>query len=210
MGGRFLSVLESMPISSIRVTYLVDKSYGLTFYGGYIPILICTLFFIKGFVFTKDAFLKLFSMFAVFFHLGYGLGRLACHFSADGCYGKITFSKLGIRYTWGERQTIFPVHPTPLYEMVINLALFVLFLIAYFKYEKFTLIIFLSFIIFPISRFFIEFLRTNEIVKWGLTLNQFISLLIIPFQILLFIIILKSFKNENHIGSRDCLYFANV
>ncbi len=52
--------------------------------------------------------------------VGWGLGRLACHVTGDGCYG-VPFA-LGLAYPDGVVPSAVPVHPTPLYELVLALA----------------------------------------------------------------------------------------
>lgn len=51
--------------------------------------------------------------------VGWGIGRIACHVTGDGCYG-IPFA-LGIAYPHGAVPSQVAVHPTPLYEALAAL-----------------------------------------------------------------------------------------
>lgn len=197
-GSRLLAILENHLIRKISFRNILSNESGLTFYGGYIPILAITLLFIKHAAISKEDYIRKLSAFVIAFHLGYAIGRLGCHFSADGCYGNITSSKLGVHYTWGIKPTLFPVYPTPLFETMINTLLFVLFLIG-FRLKQYHSIIRLSFILFPLSRFLIEFIRNNDILALGLTLNQFISIVLLLVQPLLFFFIQKNIRYENNL-----------
>ncbi|WP_344827120.1 prolipoprotein diacylglyceryl transferase family protein [Rurimicrobium arvi] len=195
LGSRVLSILESTPASELSWDKIFNNRSGLTFYGGYIPLVILSIFFIQKFARDQREYLRIAALFEIIFHLGYSIGRLGCHLSADGCYGRVTFSGLGIRYTWGYKQTLFPVFPTPVYEMTLNLFLCIVYLFA-FRNGKYREIVLSSLFLFPLSRFLIEFIRTNRMLYWGLTLNQFISLGLVMLMPAIFLISLKTIKNE--------------
>ncbi len=151
-GARVLSILEYGGIKSLNIKNILSDDNGLTFYGGYIPVFIFVVYL--GFYLYKEEYLleKYFATFVIVLLAGYSIGRLGCHFSADGCYGLVTFNGYGIRYTWGSCQTLFPVYPTSLYEAGFNVALAIIYCIIFSKKKK--QIIFSFFIIFPLSRFF--------------------------------------------------------
>lgn len=199
-GSRILAILECHSIRDISFKDIFSNESGLTFYGGYIPISTITFFFLGRIATSKVDYMKKVALFAIVFHLGYAIGRLGCHYSADGCYGNVTFSKFGIRYTWGIKPTLFPVYPTALFEAAINAFVFLVFSIL-FRIKKYEHAIYLSLVLFPLSRFLMEFIRNNSIVALGLTLNQIISLFLIFIQPLLFFILTKKIRYENTL---DC------
>ena len=58
--------------------------------------------------------------------IGYGIGRIGCFLSGDGCYGipiqpvhlfGITFHPWGMAFPQGIEPVFVPVYPTPLYEL---------------------------------------------------------------------------------------------
>ncbi|HPS65410.1 MAG TPA: prolipoprotein diacylglyceryl transferase, partial [Ignavibacteria bacterium] len=108
-----------------------------------------------------------------------------CHLSGDGCYGvKVngTFWEfLGTSYSKGLIPTDpgVLVLPTPLFEMVFAvLAFFVLLKIR--KKMKYNGQLFYIYLILTgIPRLFVEIVRTNPRIIWGLSQAQIISILMI-------------------------------
>src|ERR1039458_8246058 len=49
--------------------------------------------------------------------IGYGLGRIGCFLSGDGCYGVPTNLPWGMSFPHGIEPTLVRVQPTPLYEL---------------------------------------------------------------------------------------------
>ena len=55
--------------------------------------------------------------------IGYGVGRIGCLLSGDGCYGIATNLPWGMSFPNGLEPTYERVHPTPLYEFLIGLVI---------------------------------------------------------------------------------------
>jgi phosphatidylglycerol:prolipoprotein diacylglycerol transferase len=53
--------------------------------------------------------------------IGYGIGRIGCFLSGDGCYGIPTNLPWGMSFPHGIEPTFVRVHPTPLYELAAGL-----------------------------------------------------------------------------------------
>ena len=53
--------------------------------------------------------------------IGYGIGRIGCFLSGDGCYGLPTKLPWGMSFPNGIEPTVVRVHPTPLYELAAGL-----------------------------------------------------------------------------------------
>ncbi len=62
--------------------------------------------------------------------IGYGIGRIGCFLSGDGCYGieikpvhllGFTFHPWGMAFPHGIEPVFVPVYPTPLYELAAGL-----------------------------------------------------------------------------------------
>ena len=62
--------------------------------------------------------------------IGYGLGRIGCFLSGDGCYGIPTNLPWGMSFPHGIEPTLVRVHPTPLYELAAALLIGWLALVA--------------------------------------------------------------------------------
>jgi phosphatidylglycerol---prolipoprotein diacylglyceryl transferase len=104
--------------------------------------------------------------------IGYGLGRIGCFLSGDGCYGIETNLPWGMSFPHGVDPTFARVHPTPLYEMVAGL------LIGWWLWRRGAKarptgeILGEYLVLAGIARFLVEFIRRNPKILWGLSNAQ--------------------------------------
>ena len=121
----------------------------------------------------------------------------ACQLSGDGCYGVPTTMPWGMHYEYGNVPSILPVHPTPIYDSIINL-LFFLWLLNWDLRKKKTAgqTAKIYFLIIPIFYIFLEIIRTNPVVAGGITLPQVVYGLIILLSIPIFKKLLKQEKRK--------------
>jgi phosphatidylglycerol---prolipoprotein diacylglyceryl transferase len=112
--------------------------------------------------------------------IGYGIGRIGCLLSGDGCYGIET----KLEWPWGMS---FPngilatppgvrVHPTPLYELAAGLAIGAWLWVRGGKPRPAGTILGDYLILSGLARFLVEFIRRNPKVLWGLSNAQLASL----------------------------------
>jgi phosphatidylglycerol---prolipoprotein diacylglyceryl transferase len=116
--------------------------------------------------------------------IGYGIGRIGCFLSGDGCYGVeikpvhllgITFRPWGMSFPHGLQPVWVPVYPTPLYEFAAGL------LIGWFLWWRLGkphatgAILGQYLVLTGIARFLVEFIRRNPKVLWGLSNAQLAS-----------------------------------
>ncbi len=109
--------------------------------------------------------------------IGYGIGRIGCFLSGDGCYGLPTKLPWGMSFPHGIEPTppFVRVHPTPLYELAAGL------LIGWFlwwrggKPHGTGRILGEYLVLTGIARFLVEFIRRNPRVLWGLSNAQLAS-----------------------------------
>jgi phosphatidylglycerol---prolipoprotein diacylglyceryl transferase len=112
--------------------------------------------------------------------IGYGIGRIGCFLSGDGCYGIET----KLEWPWGMS---FPngimatppgvrVHPTPLYELAAGLAIGAWLWVRGGKPRPAGTILGDYLILSGLVRFLIEFIRRNPKVLWGLSNAQLASI----------------------------------
>jgi phosphatidylglycerol---prolipoprotein diacylglyceryl transferase len=109
--------------------------------------------------------------------IGYGVGRIGCFLSGDGCYGIET--KLpwpwGMSFPNGIDPTLVRVYPTPLYELAAGL------LIGWWLWRRggkphaTGAIVGEYLVLSGIARFLVEFIRRNPKVLWGLSNAQLAS-----------------------------------
>lgn len=109
--------------------------------------------------------------------IGYGIGRIGCFLSGDGCYGIATSLPWGMSFPNGIEPTPpgVRVHPTPLYELGLGL------LIGWYlwwrggKRHKTGAIVGEYLVLTGIARFLVEFIRRNPKILWGLSNAQLAS-----------------------------------
>jgi phosphatidylglycerol:prolipoprotein diacylglycerol transferase len=111
--------------------------------------------------------------------VGQAIGRIGCFLVGDD-YGRPTDLPWGVAFPEGSPPTLEPVHPTQLYEAVWLLG------VAWFLWRR----RFKSPFLFGeylalngLGRFFIEMLRVNPKVAFGLTEPQWIALALIVFGV---------------------------
>lgn len=192
LGARILSVLEVG--APLRATYDFTIHAGFTFYGGLILVVPVLFMYL---VLFKLPMAPTITILGISLALCYAIGRLGCFFSGDGCYGIITALPWGMSFPNGIIPTVHKVHPTPLYEALSSFIIFFSFHKAITKKTResvqkiynmhFFYLIILS---FAISRFLVEFLRTNRIIYF-FSLSQWVSLILILLCYCFFFVINK-------------------
>jgi phosphatidylglycerol:prolipoprotein diacylglycerol transferase len=110
--------------------------------------------------------------------IGYGIGRIGCFLSGDGCYGVETNLPWGMSFPNGIEPTPLGVrvHPTPLYELIAGVV------IGWFlwwrggKQRGTGAIVGEYLVLSGIARFLVEFIRRNPKILWDLSNAQLASL----------------------------------
>lgn len=153
---------------------------GIILYGGLIGGFVGFSIFVQA---KRLPFLMLLDLFVPPLALAQGFGRVGC-FLNGCCFGRST------RVPWG---VSFPflagrVHPTQLYEAVFCFFLAVFLFFLWRRYLKAGAVAFSYFILYPLGRFVIEFVRGDHPkVLLNLTLHQWISLVLVIATSLLFL-----------------------
>jgi phosphatidylglycerol:prolipoprotein diacylglycerol transferase len=117
--------------------------------------------------------------------IGYGVGRIGCFLSGDGCYG-IAIKPVHIFgfifHPWGMafpppaiEPMLVPVYPTPLYEFAIGLLIGAFLWWRLGKRHATGVIVGQYLALSGIARFLVEFIRRNPKVLWGLSNAQLAS-----------------------------------
>jgi phosphatidylglycerol:prolipoprotein diacylglycerol transferase len=107
---------------------------------------------------------------------GYGIGRIGCFLSGDGCYGIPTKLPWGMSFPHGIEPVFVPVHPTPLYELSGGLFIGTFLWFRGGKLRPTGSILGEYLILTGTARFLVEFLRRNPHVLWGLSNAQLASI----------------------------------
>lgn len=107
--------------------------------------------------------------------IGYGVGRIGCFLSGDGCYGIPTNLPWGMSFPNGIEPTLARVHPTPLYEFGAALVIGLWLWIRLGKPRPTGWMLGEYLVLTGFARFLVEFIRRNPKVLWGLSNAQLAS-----------------------------------
>src|ERR1700678_4197421 len=107
--------------------------------------------------------------------IGYGIGRIGCFLSGDGCYGKPTKLPWGMSFPHGIEPTLQRVHPTPLYELAAGLVIGLWLWRRGGKPHGTGAIVGQYLVLTGTARFLVEFVRRNPKILWGLSNAQLAS-----------------------------------
>lgn len=109
--------------------------------------------------------------------VGYGIGRIGCFLSGDGCYGIATSVPWGMSFPNGIEPTPagVRVHPTPLYELGAGLLIGLFLWWRGGKRRGTGAIVGEYLILSGTARFLVEFIRRNPKILWHLSNAQLAS-----------------------------------
>ena len=110
--------------------------------------------------------------------LGYAIGRIGCQVSGDGDYGQPSDLPWAMPYPDGVVPTDVDVQPTPIYEAVsMGLVAWVLWGLR--DRLPAGAVFGLYLVLAGLERFLVEFARRNDPVALGLTVAQFVSIVMV-------------------------------
>ncbi len=196
LGARIYYIAERWDSFLKNPTDYIFTGAGLVWYGGLLGGFAAATWYVHR---KKISVPLICDIMAPLLALGQTFGRMGCLLSGDGDYGPPTDVPWAMTYPKGiistlatenprlvelyhERfpgQTVpadIPVHPTPIYDMIILLSIFAFLwnirkkdLPQGFKFSSYLVLI-------GGGRIFTEFYRTTPKVLWGLTVAQLISI----------------------------------
>ena len=147
---------------------------GLVYYGGLIGAIVAGAIYIRW---KKLPFWKTADIIAPSIALGSVFGRTGCLLNGC-CYGRPTNLPWGIRFPADHPTDGVPVHPTEIYDGLLNLGLY-FFLAWLFRRKKFDGQIFATYLLcYAVTRSFVEYFRgdySDLHYHFGLTPAQWIS-----------------------------------
>src|SRR5713101_3064044 len=195
VGARLYHVLESPSEFFADPWNLLLSRFGFAWFGGFLGGFVALVILARRSKIPLLEFLDICSPAAC---VGYATGRIGCLLSGDGDYGVPTSLPWGMSFPNGVVPTTLRVHPTPLYEFFIWLA------IAAFLWHMGTKSlrgpkargeIFCNYLILTgIARFLIEFIRINPRSFLGLSNAQTASVV----SILAGAVLLWRIKSQFH------------
>ena len=176
-GARLYHVLESPSEFFADPWPQLFSRFGFAWFGGFLGGFVALLFLARRLKIPVLEFMDICSPAAC---VGYAIGRIGCLLSGDGDYGMPTSLPWGMSFPNGVVPTTQRVHPTPLYEFFIWLAIAAILWRMGARYlrepmakgEIFSLYLILT----GIARFLIEFIRINPRSFFGMSNAQTASL----------------------------------
>ena len=170
---------------------------GGVFYGGFIGMFIALPVYLKIKRFENPGYIK--DVAAVCVPLFHAFGRVGCFFGGC-CYG--IESSFGFTVYHNDlNPAINGVRrfPTPLLEAACNLLIFFILYLLLKKGRFKNRIVLIYMLIYPVARFFIEFLRGDEVRGFigPLSTSQWISVILFAYAVTRLSVIRFSKKNEN-------------
>jgi phosphatidylglycerol:prolipoprotein diacylglycerol transferase len=195
-GSKILFLLENWGAFLDDPLGMAFSPSGLTFYGGFFLATIAIYLYARW---KGVRFLTIADAVAPGLMLGYGVARLGCHFAGDGDYGFPTdlpwgtdyskgtyppslafkgFPEIASRYPGGVVPDTTPLHPTPVYELIVCAAFFWVLWRWRAALRPDGKLFMLYLMLAGLERFAIEFLRINPRIVFGLSEAQLIALLL--------------------------------
>ncbi len=176
LGAKLWHVLQDPAMLIAHPAVLVDRA-GLAWFGGLVGGIGALLWQARGAGLRPLSMLDLCAPSAA---LGYAIGRIGCLTSGDGDYGIASNLPWAMSFPRGLDPVDYPVHPTPLYECIVGVA------IASFLWRRSTPVggrllhagqmtgeyLLLS----GLARFLVEFIRINPRIYLGMSNAQVASL----------------------------------
>ncbi len=153
------------------VAFLLSSS-GWVWYGGVIGGAIAVALWARR---ERLTFLFVGDIVAPALALGLAIGRIGCQLAGDGDYGIPTDLPWGMSYPNGVVPTVQRVHPTPLYEMILNLIIFAVLWRQQRPRRDDGYLLGQYLVYSAVVRFGVEFLRRNPAWLVGLTTAQWMS-----------------------------------
>jgi phosphatidylglycerol:prolipoprotein diacylglycerol transferase len=210
-GSKLLYLLENWSYASRDPIGMAFSPGGLTWYGGFILATLAIMLYVRR---RRISFLSVCDAASPALMLGYGVARIGCHLSGDGDYGLPTNLPWACVYsngtyppslafrsfpeivrTYGVNGVVpdtIPVHPTPLYEFLSGVLLF----IVLWRLRKILPVEGMLFTVYLVlsgtSRFLVEFIRLNPRILFGLSEAQLIAVVVAAAGVAGFITLLRT------------------
>jgi len=133
--------------------------------------------------------------------LGYGIGRIGCLISGDGDYGIPTSLPWGMSFPNGLVPTTQRVHPTPIYEFLGAVVIFL-----YLRHLALRSLrkpmpageVFANYLVWTgLARFLVEFIRLNPRTVFGMSNAQAASVISVIAGLSLFTVVKQSFHQQS-------------
>jgi phosphatidylglycerol:prolipoprotein diacylglycerol transferase len=198
VGARLYHVLESPSEFFADPWPQLFSRFGFAWFGGFLGGFVALLFLARHLKIPVLEFMDICSPAAC---VGYAIGRIGCLLSGDGDYGMPTSLPWGMSFPNGVVPTTQRVHPTPLYEFLIWLAIAAILWRMGAKYLRDPMAngpwgeIFCWYLILTgVARFLIEIIRINPRSFFGMSNAQTASVVSVGLGVILLVRIKSQFQ----------------
>ena len=196
-GSKILYLIENWSSFVAAPVSMAFSPGGLTWYGGFLLATFAIMLYIRK---KKIPFLIICDAAAPGIMIAYGIARLGCHLAGDGDYGVPTDLPWACVYSNGtyppslafrdfpeivEKYGVngvvpdnIPVHPAPVYEFIYGILLFILLWKVRERFTKEGQLFMLYLMLSGAARFFVEIIRVNPKILFGLTEAQLIAMVL--------------------------------
>jgi phosphatidylglycerol:prolipoprotein diacylglycerol transferase len=198
VGAKLWHVLDSPDEFHLHGWKVLWDTGGFAWFGG-MTFGIATLL-IQGWR-SKIGALHMLDLAAPSAAIGYGVGRIGCLLSGDGCYGVPTSLPWGMSFPNGIEPVFVHVHPTPLYEFLVSLLIAGWLWWRGGKSYSTGEIVGQYLVLSGVARFLVEFVRRNPPVLWGLSNAQLASFGSVVLGLLLVVYARRSKKPSQEVAS---------
>lgn len=172
IGAKIFHIFDNITEFFKDPAAMIFSGAGLSVYGGFLLSFAVAAYMIRR---NGEKVLDIFDLASPAMALGYGIGRLGCHASGDGCFGITTDTVFGVSYPNGLVPISTNVFPTPLFESFLSLGFFLILMRLRKREFKTGTIFFIYLIMNGAARFLVEFIRRNPSALLGLTQAQIIA-----------------------------------
>jgi len=172
VGAKLWHVIDTPAEFRAYGWHVLWDSAGFAWYGGLVFGISALAF--QGW-WAKIGVLRTLDLAAPAAAVGYGVGRIGCFLSGDGCYGIPTTLPWGMSFPRGIEPTLPRVHPTPLYELAAGLVIGLWLWRRGAKPHGTGAIVGQYLMLTGTARFLVEFVRRNPKILWGLSNAQLAS-----------------------------------
>jgi phosphatidylglycerol:prolipoprotein diacylglycerol transferase len=174
LGAKLYHELETPTKLFARPSLIFNLTQGYAWSGGLLASIVALYLLARH---HKLPILTMMDLVSPAATLGYAIGRLGCLLAGDGCYGTQTSLPWGMAFPRGIVPTNDYVHPTPIYEFLIGIFVFLYLWHISARIRPVGLVFALYLLLTGAARFLIEAIRDNPRLVYGFTSAQLISLL---------------------------------
>ena len=178
VGGKLYFILFELPpyLGWTEVVGNLFSGGGLTWHGGLLLAMVIFPILTRWY---NAPLLSVLDVLGIVAPLGYAVGRVGCQLAGDGDYGTPTSLPWAMSYPNGIVPTGELVHPTPVYEALTGLTLFLVLWSIRKRFSTQGLMFSFYLVVAGLLRFLVEFIRINPIAYLEMTGAQLISILMI-------------------------------